>query len=302
VPCTPREPFHRDVQSLRRGRPPDEGSTHAGRPGSGDGPPLERRWRPERARLRARRPRPGGDLPPSGRHPDRHLIADALALSFKGVEPFLEFMRLSKPSASSALRMPLFLARHPAAIGALRANLGALKPPPSFAAIDYYALHAFRWIDADGGDRYVRYAWRHTVDLPALERGEAKRLGRDYPPRGDRNPPCRWAGPLRARGSRSPAPATTPTTRRACGPKTASGSSSASSEITRPDQGRRGLCLRPDPGHRLHRSYRMTPSCFSAPAPTRSRTTGGRPPSEGRAPSTNRRRSNTVGCMGEGER
>ena len=99
---------------------------------------------------------------------------------FKDVDPFLEFLRISKPSASSALRMPLFLARHPGAIGALRVNLAVLKPPPSFAAIDYYAVHAFRWLGADGGDRFVRYAWRHTVELPPLERGEAKRLGRDY--------------------------------------------------------------------------------------------------------------------------
>jgi catalase len=99
---------------------------------------------------------------------------------FKGVDPFLEFVEISKPSASSALRMPLFLARNPTAIGAIRANLAALKPPPSFAAIDYYALHAFRWVDAEDGSRFVRYAWRHTVDLPPLGRGEAKALGRDY--------------------------------------------------------------------------------------------------------------------------
>ncbi len=99
---------------------------------------------------------------------------------FKEVGPFLEFLRLSKPSASSALRMPLFFARHPGSIGALRVNLAVLKPPPSFAAIDYYALHAFRWLDSEGGDRYVRYVWRHTVDPPPLGKGEAKRLGRDY--------------------------------------------------------------------------------------------------------------------------
>ncbi len=99
---------------------------------------------------------------------------------FKGVDPFVEFVRLSKPSPSSALRLPLFLARNPGAIGALRANLAGLRPPPSYAAIPYYALHAFRWVDADGGERFVRYAWRPTVDLPALGRGEARSRGRDY--------------------------------------------------------------------------------------------------------------------------
>jgi len=99
---------------------------------------------------------------------------------FKDAAPFVEFIRLSKPTASSALRLPLFLARNPGAIGALRGNLALLKPPPSYAAITYYALHAFRWIDADGGGRYVRYTWRPTIELEPLARGEARRRGRDY--------------------------------------------------------------------------------------------------------------------------
>jgi catalase len=99
---------------------------------------------------------------------------------FKGPGPFVEFIRLSKPTASSALKLPLFLARHPGAIGPLRENLPRLKPPPSYAAIHYYALHAYRWVDADGGERYVRYTWKPTIDLEPLGRGEAKRRGRDY--------------------------------------------------------------------------------------------------------------------------
>jgi catalase len=99
---------------------------------------------------------------------------------FKGPDPFVEFIRLSKPSASSALKLPLFLARHPGAIATLRGNLALLKPPPSYASIPYYALHAFKWVDAEGGERYVRYTWKPTIDLEPLPRGEAKRRGRDY--------------------------------------------------------------------------------------------------------------------------
>ena len=99
---------------------------------------------------------------------------------FKDVGPFIEFIRLSKPSASSAVRMPLFLARHPGAIGTLRSNFALLRPPPSYAAISYHALHAFRWVDAAGGERYVRYSWSPTLDLPPLGRGEARQRGRDY--------------------------------------------------------------------------------------------------------------------------
>jgi catalase len=59
-------------------------------------------------------------------------------------------------------------------------NLAALTPPPSFAARPYYAFHAFKWLDTEGGERHVRYTWKPTVELPELERGEAKARGRDY--------------------------------------------------------------------------------------------------------------------------
>ncbi len=99
---------------------------------------------------------------------------------FKDAGPFVEFIRISKPTASSALKLPLFLVRNPAAIPSIGRNLALLRPPPSYAAIPYYALHAFRWIDADGGERYVRYTWRPTIEIEPLARGEARRRGRDY--------------------------------------------------------------------------------------------------------------------------
>jgi catalase len=99
---------------------------------------------------------------------------------FKEPGPFVEFIRLSKPTAASALKLPLFMARNPRAIGPLMGNLALLKPPPSYAVLTFYALHAFKWIDANGGERYVRYTWRPTLHLEPLARGEARRRGRDY--------------------------------------------------------------------------------------------------------------------------
>jgi catalase len=99
---------------------------------------------------------------------------------FRDVDPFIEFVRISKPGLAAALKMPLFIARHPRALGSLRANMAALRPPPSFATRRYYAFHAFKWLDAEGGERYVRYTWKPTIDVPDLERGEAKARGRDY--------------------------------------------------------------------------------------------------------------------------
>jgi len=99
---------------------------------------------------------------------------------FDGVDPFLELVRHSKPDPISAMRLALFLARHPRALGAVLANRSTLAPPPSYAARPYYAIHAFKWLDEKGGERYVRYTWRPTVDLADLDSGEAKRRGRDY--------------------------------------------------------------------------------------------------------------------------
>lgn len=99
---------------------------------------------------------------------------------FRDVDAFIEFVRIARPGPATPVKLALFVARHPRALAALRANVAALKPPPSFAALRYYAFHAFRWLDADGGERYVRYTWKPTVDVPDLGRGEAKARGRDY--------------------------------------------------------------------------------------------------------------------------
>lgn len=99
---------------------------------------------------------------------------------FRDVDAFIEFVRLSRPGPAAAPKQLLFAARHPRVLASLPANRAALKPPPSFAARSYYAFHAFKWLDSDGEERYVRYTWRPTIDVPELGRGEAKARGRDY--------------------------------------------------------------------------------------------------------------------------
>jgi len=49
--------------------------------------------------------------------------------------------------------------RHPTALITLPAGLPALKPVASYATCTYYGTHAFRFVDADGGSRYVRYTF-----------------------------------------------------------------------------------------------------------------------------------------------
>ena len=99
---------------------------------------------------------------------------------FKEVGPFVEFLRLSKPSASSALRMPLFFARHPSSIAALRVNLAVAEAAPELRR-DRLLRAARLQMARRGGRRALRpLRVAPTVDLPPLEQGEARRRGRDY--------------------------------------------------------------------------------------------------------------------------
>src|SRR4051794_15770751 len=95
-------------------------------------------------------------------------------------DDFIALIRASKPGVGRFWRLPLFLATHREVIPALRENASRLKPPPSYASVRYYALHAFKWIDAGGGERYVRYRWLPEASDGRISAGEAKSRGPDY--------------------------------------------------------------------------------------------------------------------------
>jgi catalase len=95
-------------------------------------------------------------------------------------DAFINLIRASAPGPGRFWRLPLFLATHPEALPALRANAPALKPPASYSTCRYYAIHAFRWLDAGGGERYVRYRWLPEASEPSLSAEEARSRGADY--------------------------------------------------------------------------------------------------------------------------
>jgi catalase len=96
-------------------------------------------------------------------------------------EDFVAFTRAGKPAfrGQPGPRMALFLARHRESWRAVRAALG-FKPPVSYATCVYRALHAFRWLDASGSERFVRYTWVPEAGEESLSREQAKERGRDY--------------------------------------------------------------------------------------------------------------------------
>jgi catalase len=97
-------------------------------------------------------------------------------------EDFVKFTRAGKrlPVINQpGPRFALYLATHREALPAVRAFL-ALKPPASYASVRYNGLHAFRWVDADGGARHVRYSWMPEAGEAAISSSEAKASGPDY--------------------------------------------------------------------------------------------------------------------------
>lgn len=95
-------------------------------------------------------------------------------------EAFLELMRASAPSPTSPLRLARLAARSPAVLTGLPANVPTLLPPVSYAAIPYYAIHAYRWIDAEGTARAVRYTLVPQEPARPLAPWKARARGRDY--------------------------------------------------------------------------------------------------------------------------
>jgi catalase len=91
-------------------------------------------------------------------------------------EDFLDFTRARKDPERL---MPDWLGAHPEALTAIQAALGA-NPPASYATCAYNSIHSFRWIDADGGSRFVRYRWEPEAGEQTLSPEDAKARGRDY--------------------------------------------------------------------------------------------------------------------------
>ncbi len=74
-------------------------------------------------------------------------------------DAFIDLIEATERSPAMLWKLPLFLARNPSALPALRANAAALRAPASYGDVSYYAVHAFRWSDDVSGSRWVRYVW-----------------------------------------------------------------------------------------------------------------------------------------------
>jgi catalase len=99
---------------------------------------------------------------------------------FSDQEGFFATLAVSKPGLSGLLRLPAFLARYPRAARQLPEVNNVIGQRISFGAHRYFPFHAVKWVDAEGGSRFVRYTWRPTVEETSLSKAEAKERGRDF--------------------------------------------------------------------------------------------------------------------------
>ena len=72
-----------------------------------------------------------------------------------------------------------FAAAHPDLREALQLALTA-RPLASFTQAVYHAVHAFRFINAAGHDRFIRYSWRPEPGTARIYLDEAQRIPPDY--------------------------------------------------------------------------------------------------------------------------
>jgi catalase len=98
-------------------------------------------------------------------------------------EDFIELNRLRKPDPETGQpdmeRLGAWLGEHPEALPAIQHVLGR-DPPASYAQVAYNGLHAFRWLNADGEGRFVRFGWEPEAGEATISDEEARERGRDY--------------------------------------------------------------------------------------------------------------------------
>jgi catalase len=95
-------------------------------------------------------------------------------------EAFIELVRAQGAGPAALVKLPLVIARHPSILRTLPVAAPSLRPPASYAVIPYYGIHAFKWIDAAGGSRFVRYRLVPRASHETITPWAARGRGADY--------------------------------------------------------------------------------------------------------------------------
>lgn len=93
---------------------------------------------------------------------------------------FVELLRAMRPGLTMPVRIAAYLATHPRLLGALPILRAANRIPASYATVEFHGLHAFRWIDSGGGDRFVRYHLTPAAGESFLSGPAGRAKARDF--------------------------------------------------------------------------------------------------------------------------
>ncbi len=121
-------------------------------------------------------------------HLDERRSTDIVAINnpvfiVRTPEEVLEFLRLRKPDPETGqpdiAGLMAFVGARPESQRAAQLLVSA-PPVASFLETEYFALHAFRFVAADGTSRFVRYRITPDLGVRTLEPDEANALSPDY--------------------------------------------------------------------------------------------------------------------------
>lgn len=112
------------------------------------------------------------------------MVALSLPVFFvRTTEDFLAFTRARVPDPETGqpdlTKVGAFLEAHPEALPAVEASL-APERPASYAQVRYNGIHAFRWSNARGDERWVRFSWEPESGESSISKEEARERGDDY--------------------------------------------------------------------------------------------------------------------------
>jgi catalase len=112
------------------------------------------------------------------------IVAITLSVFFvRTAKDFLEFTTARVPDPETGApdmdKVGAFLAAHPEAHQAVGQAIGT-PPPASYARCRFHSLHAYRFLDASGGERFIRYRWDPEAGEASLTDDEAQARPSDY--------------------------------------------------------------------------------------------------------------------------
>jgi catalase len=112
------------------------------------------------------------------------LVAITLPRFFvRTPDDFLEFTRARKPDPETGqpdmAKLGAFLEAHPEALPAIQFAL-TQPAPASYAQLEYHGIHAFKWLGADGEERWVRFSFRPLAGVAGLSDDEVAERSADY--------------------------------------------------------------------------------------------------------------------------